>query len=160
MRGEFQGDFARFVVPGLARARIEEITLSTPPQWGSKYLNGVSTAFDDGAPDYAAHAERNVELRSAIEREVQAADVRCPRGAPLTPEAVLRRASAMSCAGCHAPESVLGRERDIGCGLSWPASLGISHVDERGELSPALREVFLPYRAERLTSYVKALTGR
>ena len=52
----------------------------------------------------------------------------------------------------------LGPERSIGCGLTWPDSLGQTHVDEHGQLSPALKEVFLPRRAELMMKILQACT--
>jgi hypothetical protein len=46
--------------------------------------------------------------------------------------------------------------RSIGCGLVWPDSIGTVHVTEKGELSPALKEVFLPHRAKVLETYRQA----
>ncbi|HVY25487.1 MAG TPA: hypothetical protein VHB79_03010 [Polyangiaceae bacterium] len=73
-------------------------------------------------------------------------------GSSLLPDEIVLRAQALSCAGCHR----LNNNVAIGGGLTWPASLGFTHVTERetevvdGEtrflLSPALLDVFLPAR--------------
>ena len=73
-------------------------------------------------------------------------------GSALTPDDVVARAQALSCAGCHK----LSSGAALGGGLNWPASLGFTHVTERqtevvgGEtryvLSDALRLQFLPAR--------------
>lgn len=76
-------------------------------------------------------------------------------GSPLTVEQVLARATAMTCAGCHAPDSFLSNFRDQigvlelpdGTQINqWPLSHDFVHINEQGELSPAMREVFLPGR--------------
>jgi hypothetical protein len=38
----------------------------------------------------------------------------------------------------------------------WPQSLGQTHIDEQGELSPALKDVFLPQRAGVLQTFLQA----
>ena len=80
----------------------------------------------------------------------------CPVDDPLDGEAILKRATALSCAGCHAPKEMLGEDRGIGCGLTWPDSIGQSHVTEKSELSPALTEVFLPHRAKVMETFLQA----
>ncbi|MEI9952977.1 MAG: Hint domain-containing protein [Pseudomonadota bacterium] len=79
---------------------------------------------------------------------------------PLTPAAIVQRATATTCAGCHAPEQVLSEGRKVGCAGVWPKSQGVTHINELGELSPALTEVFLPYRAEVLSTYLQACDAR
>jgi hypothetical protein len=71
-------------------------------------------------------------------------------------DAAFQRLSALSCAGCHAPDEVLTTGRRVGCGGVWPLSLGHTHIDEQGELSPALKEVFLPHRAAVLQTFLQA----
>lgn len=80
----------------------------------------------------------------------------CPPDDPLDAEAILSRASVQSCAGCHAPAKFLGPERKIGCGLVWPSTMGEVHINEMGELSEALTDVFLPRRASVLQTLVQA----
>ena len=73
-------------------------------------------------------------------------------GSALTPDDIVARAQALSCAGCHR----LSNHVPLGGGLSWPASLGFTHVTERatevaqGEtrfvLSDALLNQLLPAR--------------
>lgn len=80
----------------------------------------------------------------------------CPPGDPIDAEALLDRATTQSCAGCHAPKEMIGEDRSIGCGQVWPDSIGTVHVTEKGELSPALKDVFLPHRAKVLETYLQA----
>jgi hypothetical protein len=73
-------------------------------------------------------------------------------GSVLTPDDIVARAQALSCAGCHR----LSNNAPLGGGLTWPASLGFTHVTERatevvqGEprfvLSDALVNWLLPAR--------------
>jgi hypothetical protein len=73
-------------------------------------------------------------------------------GSTLSPDDIVARGQALSCAGCHR----LSNNVPLGGGLTWPASLGFTHVTERatevvqGEtrfmLSDALVNTFLPAR--------------
>jgi hypothetical protein len=73
-------------------------------------------------------------------------------GSALTPDDIVLRAQALSCAGCHR----LNNNVALGGGLTWPASLGFTHVTERetevvgGEerfrISDTLINVLLPAR--------------
>jgi mono/diheme cytochrome c family protein len=120
-----------------------ESAISGPAQ-ANYVTHGMS---GDGAP-----------FAAVIEQEIAALSLGagCPDSDPLTAEAILKRASAQSCAGCHAPQKFLGADRKIGCGLVWPATLGEAHIDEHGAISPALKDVFLPKRADVLSTYLQA----
>ena len=49
---------------------------------------------------------------------------------------------------------------DLGHGLTWPFSLGFVHVNEAGNLSPALRDVFLPHRKRVLEDFLNGTAMR
>ncbi|HEY5373505.1 MAG TPA: hypothetical protein VIK01_07445 [Polyangiaceae bacterium] len=78
----------------------------------------------------------------------------------LMPDDVVARAQALSCAGCHR----LSNGAALGGGLTWPNSLGFTHVTEKqtevvaGEtrfmLSDALVSQFLPARKQILEDYM------
>jgi hypothetical protein len=73
-------------------------------------------------------------------------------GSALTPDDIVARAQALSCAGCHR----LSNNAPLGGGLTWPASQGFTHVTERAtevvggetrfQISDALINHFLPAR--------------
>lgn len=81
-------------------------------------------------------------------------------GSSLTPDHVIRRAQALACAGCHR----LNNSMDIGGGLTWPPSLGFTHVSERDTetvdgqvrfvISDALVKAFLPHRKTIMENYL------
>jgi hypothetical protein len=71
-------------------------------------------------------------------------------GNELTPTQVLDRAMTQTCAGCHQNANNLG----IGGGLTWPSSLGFVHINEQGDLSPALTNHFLPHRKQILEDFI------
>ncbi|BBK44432.1 hypothetical protein STVA_44520 [Allostella vacuolata] len=83
--------------------------------------------------------------------EARLAGLSRPDRCHITPEQLLNRAGAMSCGGCH--QFSVGKE--IAPQVRWPAALGrFVHVDEKGDLSPALEDHFLPERRRGLTRYL------
>jgi hypothetical protein len=60
-------------------------------------------------------------LRTALQTELTTA------GSTLTPDDIVKRAQTQTCAGCHR----LSNNVDLGGGVTWPASLGFTHVTER-----------------------------
>jgi hypothetical protein len=86
-------------------------------------------------------------------------------GSTLTPDDIVERAQAMSCAGCHK----LSSNQALGGGLIWPASLGFTHISERDadlesvdgvlryRLSPALENELLPQRKQLLEDYLNGI---
>ena len=81
-------------------------------------------------------------------------------GSTLTPDDIVARAQALSCAGCHR----LNNNLALGAGLIFPSALGFVHVSERdtevvgGEvrfvLSDALANEFLPQRERVMRDYL------
>lgn len=81
-------------------------------------------------------------------------------GSSLTPDEIVLRLQALSCAGCHR----LNNEAAMGGGLIWPRSLGFTHITEqetevidgqvRFRISDALINVFLPHRQRILEDYL------
>lgn len=146
---KFAVDFAARNVESLAASQLDQIRTDVRPE----ELSGESALGGEAVNDYAAQGADNDYLLGVIALRIEklglGAD--CPDDDPLTPEAILERATMDSCAGCHAPARFLGPDREIGCGLTWPASLGEVHIDETGRLSPALTDVFLPQRAAFFT---------
>jgi len=143
-------------LPTLSAKELKSVQMFISPE-----LNGLeSTLAGDKKNDYFSAAVSGGDLtfvdlmQSQIDS--QGLNAGCPEADPFDAEAALRRANALSCAGCHAPKDFLGEDRSIGCGLTWPDSIGQSHVTEEGELSPALQEVFLPRRAEVLQTFLQA----
>jgi hypothetical protein len=78
----------------------------------------------------------------------------------LTPDHIVSRVQALSCAGCHR----FSNGADLGGGITWPASLGFTHVTERESeivdgvsrylLSEALNGTFLPHRKDVMERYL------
>jgi hypothetical protein len=88
------------------------------------------------------------QLRTDIQTQLTAL------GSSLTPDDIMRRAQTQTCAGCHR----LVSGADVGGGVTWPASLGFTHVTERAtetvdgevryQISDALIRNFLPARQQ------------
>lgn len=85
-------------------------------------------------------------------------------GSPLTPQQVVARSLALSCAGCHQ----FSNGANLGAGIIWPPSLGFVHVAEqtspgpfgpRYNISPALSSVFLPHRKAVLETFLNSSCG-
>jgi hypothetical protein len=107
--------------------------------------------------DYPLHFGPGPDaFRGAIQGEL------ATLGSTLAPDDIVRRAQAMSCAGCHR----LSNNVAIGGGLTWPPSLGFTHVSERDvdleivggvtrfKISPALMDQFLPHRKQVAEDYL------
>lgn len=152
-QSEFLDDVRNLDISELARMRLSiredfeafESAVEGPaqPNYASRVGSGeFGVAFKD-------------QIAKHIGNPVREPPVVCPTDDPLTPDRILQRAEVQTCAGCHAPQVVLGADRAIGCGQVWPESLGRVHIDERGELSDALTHTFLPHRARVLSVYLQ-----
>jgi hypothetical protein len=146
-------------VKALAADSIAKIDIYMPDYFDaaqSLSLNGI-------VDDYAAQLGSGPSaLRSAIEAQLVAI------GSTLTADNIVKRAQALSCAGCHQ----LNSNVDIGGGLIWPESLpsppptatGFVHVSERLTetvdgvtrylISPALLNEFLPSRKKIMEDFL------
>ncbi len=152
----FQSDFL-MRVRDLSAGKAPDVRMVVPKRWAA----GQSAFGGPAQTDYLARVERggadNPFLVSLAQRlSTTDAGAQCPTDDPMTPRAIIARATTQTCAGCHAPEQFLGPERKLGCGEVWPKSLGGAHIDEMGKLSPALTDVLLPRRAAVMTTYLQA----
>lgn len=150
-RGEFPG-----LLAGLVSADLARLSLRTG-------YDATESALDGPArPDYVSRVQNSGALGDdfiqAISNglDTMPSQPSCPSDDPMTPVGLLERATVLTCAGCHAPERLISADRAIGCGQVWPKSLGATHIDEHGNLSPALVDLFLPHRADVLATYLRA----
>lgn len=69
------------------------------------------------------------------------------------------RVLTQSCAGCHelSNGAALG-ETGGGASLHWPYSLKFKHIDH-GQISPAMQQEFLPWRAEVMAKFLDTTCG-
>jgi hypothetical protein len=132
-------------VAALSASSIPALEISTPDVF--------NTAQSQASGTTAAEMRYSVQFGSApsqlrTDLQTQLSLL----GSSLTPDDIVARAQAESCAGCHR----LSNNVALGGGLAWPPSLGFTHVTERetevvaGEtrfvLSDALITQFLPAR--------------
>ncbi|MEZ4301028.1 MAG: hypothetical protein R3B70_39195 [Polyangiaceae bacterium] len=150
----FQSDFYNTQLDSLASPYLMGMSMRV----SAEHLSGESAMGGPEKNDYVARAIQNRPFMEKLAYQIEAHSLNdaCPTDDPLTPDSIVRRAEVQTCAGCHSPRRFLGSARSLGCGLTWPDSLGDVHIDERGQISPALRDVFLPHRAEVLTRYLQA----
>jgi hypothetical protein len=138
-------------VPTLIGPTIPEILAEIP----DTYNSGLSEASGTTDTNYAANFGADpTPLRRALTVALANA------GSSLTPDNIVARVQALSCAGCHR----LSNNADLGGGITWPPSLGFTHVTERATevvdgstryaLSDALNQAFLPHRQQLLEEYL------
>lgn len=144
-------------VPSLSTASLARVAARLSPAYDA----GESAVSGAARPNYAERLAASppneaMSLAAELRQQLGEPNLHCPSDDPLTPEAIVQRATALTCAGCHAPAQLLAEGRKVGCGSIWPQSLGETHINEQGELSEALTSVFLPHRAEVLTTFLQA----
>jgi hypothetical protein len=137
------------LLPGLLADDLMQIALQNADRFnaGQSSAQGVEN-------DYALHfSQGSGSFAQVMQQQLTAL------GSDLTPTHMVRRAMTQSCAGCH-QLSTFGANSDLGHGLTWPFSLGFVHVDEAGNLSRALRDVFLPHRKAVLEDFLNGTALR
>jgi hypothetical protein len=152
---QFQNTVFPSQVPSLALNDIHRFSLSVPD------------AFNSGQSDSQSGLENHYVNQfgtggSALRTNIQNGLSAIPSA--LTPDQVVARAMALSCAGCHQ----LSNRANLGGGITWPASLGFVHISEqtdpgpdgpRHRISPALVNVFIPHRKAVLETFLNASCG-
>ena len=122
-----------------------------------RYNSGQSQA-SGGVASETNYTARFGSAPSPLRSDIQAALTAL--GSSLTPDEIVARAQALSCAGCHR----LNNNVAVGGGLTWPASTGFTHADERAtetvgevtrfQISEALTTTFLPKRTQVLDDFI------
>lgn len=137
----------------LAASDLNAIGLTVPDVFdtGQSQASGTTAAEMKYADQFTTSPS---PLRDAIQAELTRI------GSDLTPDDIVLRAQANTCAGCHR----LNNNVDIGGGLTWPSSLAFVHVSDRvtevvdgvtrHALSPALTDVFLPHRQSVMEDFL------
>ena len=148
----FQAYFPTQVV-GLAAANLVDIDIAVPDTFntGQSQASGA-TAAEMKYLDQLGSAPS--PLRTAIQAQLTAL------GSTLTPDQIVLRAQAQTCAGCHR----LNNNVALGGGITWPPSQGFTHVTERetevvgGEtryrISDTLTNWLLPARKQILEDFL------
>lgn len=140
-------------VPNLSATSVAALDISTPDTFNT----GQSQASGATAAEMR-YLDRLGVAPSALRTSLQSALTSA--GSSLTPDNIVMRAQALSCAGCHR----LNNNVALGGGLTWPASLGFTHVTERetetvgGEerfrISDALINALLPARKQIVEDFL------
>ena len=134
--GPFRTQFVT-QVRRLASTNLNTIALST-----SNTFNTFESSAQSG--DVVYKTFENATMRSAIQTELTRL------GSTLSVDNILDRATTQTCGGCHQ----LSGGQALGGRLTWPFSGGFVHIDEGGNLSSALRDVFLPHRLRTLEAFI------
>jgi hypothetical protein len=140
-------------VAGLAAGSIPQIDIGISDTFNTAQSQASgTTALEMKYPDHFGTGPST--LRTALQTQLTTL------GSTLTPDEIVVRAQTQSCAGCHR----LNNNVALGGGLTWPASLGFTHVTERetelvnGELrfriSDALVSFLLPARKAILEDFL------
>jgi hypothetical protein len=151
----FQSSVFPGQVPSLAINDINRFTLSVPD------------AFNSGQSDAQSPVENHYLNQlgaglSPFRANIQGALNAIPSA--LTPDNIVARSMALSCAGCHQ----LSNGANLGGGITWPFSLRFVHISEQTEpgpdgprhrISPALTGTFIPHRKAVLETFLNASCG-
>ena len=107
-------------VANLNATSIPGLDISTPDSFNTAQSQASGVTADEMRYPLQFGVTES-PLRTALQSQLTAL------GSALTPDEIVARAQALSCAGCHR----LSNNAPLGGGLSWPASLGFTHVTER-----------------------------
>ncbi|WP_336243019.1 RCC1-like domain-containing protein [Corallococcus exercitus] len=144
-------DFRAFLPGQVAALAVADLNLFNYEV--SDRFNGGQSQAQGSENNYSVQFGSGGTLRSALQTELTRI------GSPLTPDHIIQRAKALSCAGCHD----LSNGANVGLPQTWPRSLGFTHTSETAEagpegtrflLSPAVVNVFLPHRAAVLEAFL------
>ncbi|MBU8895283.1 hypothetical protein DRW03_06920 [Corallococcus sp. H22C18031201] len=150
----FQGPAFPAEVPTLAVNDINLFNLNV----ANVFNSGQSNAQGPENDYLAAFGPGPSPFHTNIQTQLTAA------GSTLTPQNIVARAEALSCAGCHQ----LSNGANLGGGIVWPPSAGFVHVTEQLEpgpfgtrfrISPALTTTFLPHRKAVLETFLNSSCG-
>jgi hypothetical protein len=139
-------------VQALSGATIPDIDEEIPDTYNSGQSQATSLTTET---NYLANLGADASpLRDALGASL------ANQGSTLTVDHIVARVQALSCAGCHR----LSNGADLGGGITWPPSLGFTHVTERETevvdgstrylLSEALNGTFLPHRQDVFERYL------
>jgi hypothetical protein len=109
-----------------------------------------STSNDTDEPSEIALGNSN--LRQSIATKLGQLG---SKAADITGDHVLARAGAMTCGGCHR----FSAGDQVSAAVAWPGDLGFKHIDDRGNLSPALQSHFLKARMGMLKKATCGIFG-
>jgi hypothetical protein len=155
LAADFQNAVFPAQVPSLAVNDINRFSLSVPDAFNSGQSNSQHPMENHYVNQFGTAAS---PFRANIQGKLSAI------ASPLTPDNMVARAQALSCAGCHQHSN----GANLGGGITWPNSLRFVHISEqtdpgpdgpRHRISPALNNVFLPHRKAVLETFLNASCG-
>ncbi|MDY7229330.1 hypothetical protein [Hyalangium rubrum] len=155
LAANFQNTVFPAQVSSLAINDINRFTLSVPDSFNSGQSDSQGPMENHYVNQLGAGPS---SFRTNIQTELTTLS------STLTPENVVARSMALSCAGCHQ----LSNGANLGGGITWPLSLRFVHISEqtdpgpdgpRHRISPALNTVFIPHRKAVLETFLNASCG-
>lgn len=155
LAANFQSTVFPSQVPSLAVNDINRFSLSVPDTFNSGQSNAQHPMENHYVNQFGTAPNA---FRANIQGQLNAIP------SALTPDNMVARAQALSCAGCHQHSN----GANLGGGITWPNSLRFVHISEqtdpgpdgpRHRISPALVNVFLPHRKAVLETFLNASCG-
>jgi hypothetical protein len=150
----FQAEFLT-QVENLASANASAIAMNTSDAYNSGQSLATTTQSDE--TNYPVNFGAGP---SAFHDAIQAALTNL--GSALSPVDIVKRAQVQACAGCHR----LSNNANLGGSITWPPSLGFTHVSERDadletvsgvtrfKISDALVNLLLPARKQLVEDFL------
>lgn len=148
----FEDDFVNNQLPLLTRpaTSLGSDTIEQLSAFGMNTPNNFNAgeSADDSFDDYPGRLGTTSAFATRVGTAIS--------GSGLTVRQVAERARAQSCMGCHQQST----GQSVGPGLTWPFSLGFTHINEfldgsnRFQISQALTGTFLPHRKRVLEKYL------
>jgi hypothetical protein len=146
----FRLDFLRQVA-SLSLRDVNRISMNLNSNYGAASAESVIPVFNYRLPfRRSLNTVAGQRFREQIAEELRRA------GSTLTPEDLIGRAETQNCVGCH------GKPGPIGDGVVFPKAFeSCEHKADDAPLksariSPALERVFVPYRIQVLSDYLRA----
>jgi len=154
LRQEFTDEFLRVYTSQLSATEQRGVGAGNTivADLGAKFENRTDS-FQSNADDRDDPARISGPTNLTARIKARLDELKLPQNCQLAPEHILNRAGVISCGGCHK----FSDNKPIGPGVTWPASSGFVHVDEKGGLSPALNDHFLDDRRRVLENALKTL---
>ena len=148
----FQDEFVAASVAKLARGTINTMGTDVSEKYNAAESRTGNSDLARSNVDYLKTGNGNQQFSDRVDAAA---------GKKFS-SAVFKRAQAMTCAGCHQISNSL----DLGDGITWPASLGFVHTSEGAldmtpglppsfDISPALKDHFLPFRQCRMEAFLR-----
>jgi len=147
----FQTNFVN-QVPALAVNDVNRFNYDVPDQFNAPHSNSQNPGTED---DYLLNFAGPSAFRTAVQNKLTSI------GSALTPDQIVGRAEALSCAGCHQRSN----NAALGGGITFPASAFFVQSTESTEAGPdgtrfvlsgALTGTFLPFRKGIIEEFLSA----